>query len=145
MLLLWQQLKFSSWPKIQLETPSLSTISAAMLWLVCCDIATGLSPLCDTVSMFLERETSYSMCCTFHIRWRVIVFYTNNTSTYMDEYTDTHKKTNSQWHECLSLQLMFREAATQFHGVLFWIKSSYGQHCLNVKRSVGSMSHDVCV
>lgn len=113
MLHLWRYCSssFSSWPKIHFESTWLSTILAVQLRLVCCEAATVLSPvqtpLCDTVLMFLECGTSYSMWCTFHVWWRVIVLYTNNTCTRTQ--THTQRCTNSHWHASLSFQLMFRE------------------------------------
>lgn len=51
---------------------------SALLWVVCSKAVTvpssvSVQTLPDVVVMFLEYGTSYSMCCTFQIWWRVIV------------------------------------------------------------------------
>jgi len=64
----------------------------------------AVSPVQPLLFWHCHRGTSYSMCCFFHVWWRVIVSGTNNA------YAHTHKDVYTPR---LSLQLMFREAATQ--------------------------------
>lgn len=82
------QLKFSSWPKIHTAVNSLSC--SARLRLVCSEAATILSPLCDTVLMFLQCGGYHIQCATPFIFGEELLF--------CMQTTHSQRCTNSCWH-----------------------------------------------
>lgn len=133
---LWQYRRsgFPLDPKIHFESTLLSTMAAAALWLVCSEAAAALSALCDTVFVFAECGTSYSMCCTFHIWWRAGLFCLQ---------TEMYKLTAA--YALISAAHVWRGWHPKwFQRVLFWTGNGFG-HSVCIQNTFLAAWASVCV